>query len=132
LGEPSKEWKDIFETAVEAFKNGLKVLRPGITVEELDKALATPVKEAGYLQRTPNFHGIGLAIEEPFSSIPAMPEYHPKSDRKLAPNMVLELEPSVVSKDFKRGVTIGSPVLVTDSGCRLLSKKWKPEVIIIP
>ena len=131
LGKPSKEWMNIFEVAIESVNNGLKVLKPGITVGELNEALASPVKKAGYLQRTPNFHGIGLAIEEPFSVFPCQPEYKAKLDLKIKSGMVLEFEPPVISPDFKRGTTLGCPVLVTDTGYRLLSKKWKPEVKII-
>jgi Xaa-Pro aminopeptidase len=131
LGEPSKEWMDIFKVAIESVSNGLNALKPGITVGELNEALASPIKKAGYVQQTPNFHGLGLAIEEPFSGFPAQPEYQPKSDRRIEPGMVLEFEPPVISQDFKRGTTLGSPVLVTDKGYRLLSKNWKPEVKII-
>lgn len=131
VGEPSKEWMDIFNVAIEAVNCGLKVLKPGITVGELNEAIASPVNKAGYRQRTPNFHGLGLAIEEPFSAFPAQPTYQPNLARKIEPGMVLEFEPPVISQDFKRGTTLGSPVLVTDTGNRLLSKTWKPEVKII-
>jgi len=131
LGKPSQEWMDIYNVAAEAVHSALKVLKPGITVGELNEAFLTPIQKAGYQQRTPNFHGIGLAIEEPFSGFPGQPEYQPKSDRILEPNVVLEFEPSVISQDFKRGTTLGSPVLITDTGYRFLSKGWKPEVKII-
>jgi Xaa-Pro aminopeptidase len=100
-------------------------------VGELNDAFLPPVNKAGYKQRTPNFHGIGLAIEEPFSGFPGQPEYRAKRDRVIESNTVLGFEPPVISQDFKRGTTIGSPILVTDSGYRFLSRDWKPEVKII-
>jgi Xaa-Pro aminopeptidase len=48
----------------------------------------------------------------------------------MQPGMVVEFEPHVVRRDFKKGAGLGSPVLVTETGCRLLSKDWKPEVRI--
>ena len=131
LGKPSKEWMDIYNVAADAVHSALKVLKPGITVGELNDAFLPPIEKASYRQRTPNFHGLGLAIEEPFSGFPGQPEYQPNLARIIEPGMVLEFEPPVISQDFKRGTTIGCPVLVTDTGYRLLSKNWKPEVKII-
>lgn len=91
LGEPSKEWMDIFNVAIESVNNALNTLKPGITVGELNEAFLPPIQKAGYRQRTPNFHGLGLAIEEPFSGFPGQPEYQPKSDRIIKPGMVLDL-----------------------------------------
>jgi len=121
----------IFNVVIESVNNALSALKPGMTVGELNEAFLPPIQKAGFIQRTPNFHGIGLAIEEPFSGFPGQPDYKAKSDRKLEPGMVLEFEPPVISQDFKKGTTLGSPVLVTDTGYRLLSKDWKPEVKII-
>lgn len=131
LGKPSQEWMDIYNTAIDSVNSALKVLKPGITVGELNDAFLPPINKAGHRQRTPNFHGIGMAIEEPFSGFPSQPEYRAKRDRLIEPNMVLEFEPPVISPDFKRGTTLGSPILVTDTGYRFLSKNWKPEVKII-
>ena len=131
LGEPDKEWQEVFNILTESFTNGFNTLKPGITVGELHEALSAPVKKAGYLHRSPTFHGLGLAIEEPFGVFVAQPDYQPNLARIIEPGMVLELEPPAIRPDFKKGATIGSPVLVTDTGCRLLSKNWKPEVKII-
>ena len=60
----------------------------------------------------------------------AQPDYQPDLSRVIKPGMVIELEPPVISRDFKKGTTLGCPVLVTDTGCRLLSSNWKPEVKI--
>jgi len=130
LGKPDKEWMEIFHIATEAFNNGLNVLGPGITTGELYQAILSPIKEAGYTSTNPNFHGLGLGLEEPVSIFPAQTEYKPDTSLKMRSGMVVEFEPHVVRPDFKKGATLGSPVLVTDTGCRLLSKNWKPEVKI--
>jgi len=131
VGEPSKEWAELYRIAAGACDEALKILRPGVTVGQLQEAFAQTVQKAGYRQRTPNFHGLGLAIEEPFSVFPGQPEYKPKLDRVIQANMVIEFEPPVIGQDFKRGTTIGGPILVTENGCRFLAKNWKPEVRII-
>ena len=131
LGKPDKEWMEIFRIAIEGFNRGLKILKPGITTGELYQAILSPIKEAGYKTTNPGFHGLGLALEDPVSIFPAQTEYKPDLSLKMQSGMVVEFEPHVVSPDFKKGTSLGCPVLVTDTGCRLLSKKWKPEVKII-
>ncbi|MDP2646359.1 MAG: hypothetical protein Q8P24_15585 [Desulfobacterales bacterium] len=43
--------------------------------------------------------------------------------------MVIEFEPKVMTPDRKKGVNLGCPVVVTETGCRVLNKTWKPEFI---
>ncbi|MFC1995340.1 M24 family metallopeptidase [Chloroflexota bacterium] len=131
VGEPDREWRDIFEMAVVCFSNGIRNLKPGITAGDLDKAFTTPIVEAGYIYTHPTFHGIGLKLEEPIGNFPAQPEYRPNPNFILQTGMVLEFEPQVVTSDVRKGLSLGIPVLITDTGCRLLSKTWKPEFKIV-
>ena len=131
LGKPSQEWQNIFNVAVESFNSLLSLLRPGISVGELIAAHIYPTAKAGYKRSNPGIHGLGLAIEEPYGDWPASPNYQPQTARIIKPGMVLEFEPSVYTTDGKMGISLGCPVLVTDTGCRLLSKNWRPEVKII-
>jgi Xaa-Pro aminopeptidase len=130
-GEPSKEWVKIFDVAVEAFNMGLKTLRPGITLGQLDEAFQGPIREAGYVIANPAFHGIGLTLEEPLGSYPRQTTYKPDTAFTFQTNMVLEFEPHPVTPDLKKSVHLGCPVLVTETGCRLLTKSWKPECKIL-
>lgn len=129
--EPSKEWQRIFDVALESFNNGLKTLRAGITVGEFDEAFLSPIREAGYTYMYPHFHGLGLALEEPIGSFPIQPAYKPNTSFRLEAGMVFEFEPHVVTPDGKKGLSLGCPVVVTETGCRLISKNWQPELKII-
>lgn len=131
VGEPKKEWKAIFSTAREAFDMGLDTLKPGITVDELDQAILSVIRKAGYIHRNPAFHGLGLSLEGPFGSFPVQSAFSPFASIRFEPGMILEIEPHVVIQDGKKGLTIGSPVLVTERGCKLISNTWKPELRII-
>ena len=131
VGEPDKEWRDIFNVAEESFHNGFKVLKPGITAGELDEAFLSTIKQSGYEPLNPAFHGLGLFLEMPMGFFKGQPAYKPDTSFIMEAGMVLELEPHVVSRDGKKGIHIGSPVLVTETGCRLLTKDWKPEFKII-
>jgi Xaa-Pro dipeptidase len=130
IGQPDQEWKEIFRVAAEAFNQGMKALKPGVTTGELYQAMLSPIREAGYASTNPAFHGLGLGLEDPVSLFPAQTGYKPDTSLRMEPGMVVEFEPHVVRRDFKKGASLGSPVLVTEIGCRLLSKSWKPEVRI--
>ncbi len=131
MGEPDREWQRIFDVALETFNAGYKVLRAGVTAGELDKALTTPIKEAGYHYTHPAFHALGLRLEEPIGSFPAQLEYKPNHDFVIQENLVMEIEPQVCTVDCKKGLSIGIPALVTGTGYRLLSQKWNPRFIVI-
>jgi Xaa-Pro aminopeptidase len=130
IGEPDKEWRDIFDVSVKSFHSGLKALRPGITSGELDEAFSAPISSSGFKVRNPAFHGLGLYLEMPMGTYPGQPEYKPDPSFVIQPNMVLEFEPHVESPDGKKGIHMGSPVLVTETGYRILTKGWNPEFII--
>lgn len=131
LGKPASEWLDIVNIARESFYSGLKTLKPGITVGELDKALLSPILEAGYTYSNPAFHGLGLTLEEPMGTFPMQPGYKSNTSFRFEPGMVIEFEPQVITSDHKKGLSIGCPVLVTETRCRLLSQNWKLELLEI-
>jgi len=120
IGPPDKEWERIFITTIESYNNGLKTLRPGITMGELHEAFLLPIKQAGYTEVIPSVHSLGLA---PIESI--------DPSRIIEPGMVLEFQPHVVTPDKRKGASLGSPVLVTETGGRLLTKNWRDECRII-
>ena len=131
LGEPDREWRKKEAVAQESFYTGLKVLRPGVMIGELDEAMLSVITKAGYTWRNPMFHGLGLSLEGPMGRFPVQKPFQPFLTIKMQPGQVIELEPHVVSPDGKSGLTIGCPVLVTATGCRPLSNTWKPEIKVI-
>lgn len=131
VGRPDKEWSRLFAVAEESFNSGFKALRPGITAGELDEAFLSPINKAGYSRENPAFHGLGLSLEDPIGSFPMQPSYRLDKTVILEEDMVLEFEPHVVSADFKKGVHLGCPVLVTQTGCRLLNRTWQPEFKVV-
>jgi Xaa-Pro aminopeptidase len=122
VGKPSKEWLDITKVDVMAYENGLKVLKPGVTLGELNKAFLSVIMDAGYVNERPGFHGLGLSTERPPGGGVAGAPCVPSDSFKMLPGMVLELEPHTMSKDRKYNATLGCPVLVTETGNRPLNK----------
>ncbi|MFC1964813.1 M24 family metallopeptidase [Chloroflexota bacterium] len=132
VGEPSKEWKEVYNAAAESFERGVEVLKPGLTIGELDEVFLTSIKNAGYVVLNPAFHCLGIGMEMPMGFYLAQQAtYTVPKDFIIEAGMVFEFEPHAVSPDFKRGIHIGVPVLVTDTGCRLLAKNWKPEFPVV-
>ena len=130
VGEPDKETREMADVATESFNSGLDILKPGITVGDLDDAFQAVINKAGYRSTNPPFHGLGLSLEMPMGTYPMQTMHKPPSTELIEAGMVIEFEPSVVTMDKKKGLTLGSPVLVTETGCRLLSKSWKPELLV--
>jgi Xaa-Pro aminopeptidase len=130
VGEVDEEWGAIFQVAAESFREGLRVLRSGVSVGELEDALLRPIKDAGFLFANPPFHGLGLALEPPIGSYPRV-GWHADRDETLKENMILEFEPHPVSSSGKRGASIGCPVLVTSNGCRVLPEWYTPTTLSV-
>ncbi len=125
------EWKDMAEVCKESYENGIKALRDGISVGELENRMIQPIQEAGYNRGTPLFHGIDYLISEPFSTFPLQPDEVTLNTFKIRAGMVLELEPHVATQDMRKGMQLGSELLVTRDGCAPLGRNWKPELMII-
>ncbi len=101
----------------------LERVKPGITVGELFEISTSEAKSLGYQEQylgPPGYkvtfigHGLGLELIEP-------PIVAKGREDPLVPGMTFALEPKMVFKEeFAAGIE--SVVLVTDSGCRLISK----------
>ena len=129
IGEPNKEWRKVFKTAEAAVAGGLKALKPGITIKDLAQALSAPINEAGLRTIRPTCHGLGLTSEEPLAVVMTGASCIPSDSFLIEENMVMEFEPHIITPDFKKGLTLGYPVLVTATGCRPLNKsKWEVKI----
>jgi Xaa-Pro dipeptidase len=101
----------------------LEAVKPGVRVSELFEISASVAKSLGYEEQylgPPGYkvtfigHGLGLELIEP-------PIIAKGWEDPLVPGMTFALEPKMVFKDeFAAGIE--SVVLVTDSGCRLISR----------
>jgi Xaa-Pro aminopeptidase len=132
VGKPDNEWQRIFDTCLRSYENGMKVLRPGITIKELNDAFVVPIEEQGYHCERPPFHGVGVGTAEPpWGSFPIQPNRRLRESYEIKANMVLEFEPQAVAPDSRRGIHLGTSVMVTETGCRQLSKSWRPEFRVI-
>ena len=105
LIESEKE-SEIFNIVLEAQKEAIKVIKPGIKASYVDKVARDVIEEYGYGE---NFihstgHGLGLEVHE-------NPAISKNSEFKLKKDMVITVEPGIYIKD-QFGIRIEDDILV--------------------
>jgi Xaa-Pro aminopeptidase len=116
IGEPSAEFRLVYEIVDEANEVAFERVRPGVTAEELDRAARDHIAAAGYgeafLHRTG--HGIGLDGHEP--------PYLVKGDATvLEEGMTFSIEPGIYLEG-RFGVRIEDIVLMSAHGAERLNR----------
>ena len=120
MGRASARQREVYGTVLAAQAAGLAAVRPGALCRDVDKAARDVITTAGF---GGNFghglgHCVGLAIHENPRLAPAAGE------ARLESGMVVTVEPGVYLAGWG-GVRIEDLVVVTDSGCRIISRTAK-------
>lgn len=115
LGKVAPRLRDIYRIVLEAQAAGIAAIRPGANVQDVDKAVRSVIKKAGYGQYFGHGtgHGIGLDIHE-------LPALSSKATGQLKPGQIVTVEPGIYLPGLG-GVRIEDDVLVTPTGARLLT-----------
>jgi Xaa-Pro aminopeptidase len=124
VGRPSAEARQLYESVLEAQEVAIAAVRPGVTAAAVDEA-ARAVLRKRKLDRFfthSTGHGLGLEIHE-------APRLAAGQAQKLEPGMVITIEPGAYVSG-KWGVRIEDVVVVTASGCEVLTPGNKELVII--
>lgn len=115
--------EEILNIILEAQKQAIKVIKPGIKVCDVDDAARTVIKDYGYEN---NFihstgHGVGLEVQE-------KPSISFRDDTILEKNMVITIEPGIYFEG-KWGVRVEDMVIVKNRA-KKISKL--PSIIDLP
>jgi len=124
VGRPSGEARGLYQAVLEAQQAAISVVRPGVTAAEVDGAARRVLRKrklARYFTHSTG-HGLGLEIHE-------LPRLAAGRTQKLEPGMVITIEPGAYVAG-KWGVRIEDVVVVTSSGCEVLTPTDKKLVII--
>jgi Xaa-Pro aminopeptidase len=124
VGQPSAEARQLYEAVLEAQQAGIAAVRPGATAAEVDGAARRVLRQrklARYFTHSTG-HGLGLEIHE-------APRLAAGQTQTLEPGMVITIEPGAYVPG-KWGVRIEDVVVVTSSGCAVLTPSDKELVII--
>ncbi len=116
LGEPHPDTVRIYEVVKEAQHAAIQAIRPGVEAREVDRAARDVIESAdfGRFFGHGTGHGIGLEVHE-------APWISPRAVDVLEPGMVFTVEPGIYVPGMG-GVRLEDDVVVTESGCRLLSR----------
>jgi Xaa-Pro aminopeptidase len=120
IGPPSREARRVYDAVRDAHAAAVAAVRPGIDASAVDAAARELLRDRGLGEAFGHGtgHGLGLDVhEEPRIGTPRadMPPV------ALAAGMVFTVEPGAYLPGFG-GVRIEDDVLVTDSGCELLTR----------
>jgi Xaa-Pro aminopeptidase len=118
IGKPTEEFKKIYAIVDKSQKAGVKAVKAGVSTNAVDKVCRDIIAAEGYgstfIHGTG--HGLGLDIHEP----PRL-NTNPAQDMPLQPGMAVTVEPGIYLLG-KFGVRIEDTVLVTKTGCEILTK----------
>ena len=124
MGHPSAEEQQGYQAVLEAQEAALAAVKPGVTIGEVDGAarkLLQQRKLHKFFTHSTG-HGLGLEIHE-------APRVAAGQSEPLVPGMVITVEPGVYLPG-KFGIRIEDTVVVTETGCEILTPCSKELTII--
>lgn len=124
VGRPSDAARELYESVLEAQLAAIAAVGPGVSCAEVDGAARRVLRRrklARYFTHSTG-HGLGLEIHE-------APRLATAQAQKLEPGMVVTIEPGAYIPG-KWGVRIEDVVVVTSSGCEVLTPSDKELVVI--
>ncbi len=119
VGEPSAEQRRLLDVVTAAQAAGVAAVSGGVAVKAVDAACRDVIDAAGWGDRFVHGtgHGVGLDIHED-------PRVAGTATATLEPGHVVTVEPGVYLPGHG-GVRIEDTVVVTESGCRTLTRAPK-------
>lgn len=117
-GKPSARNEDMRGAIAEASAVALRVIRPGVTGSDVDKAVRSVMDSHGFSRafKHATGHGVGFAA----ANGNGRPRIHPLSPDVLEPGMTFNIEPAAYFDGYG-GMRHCDVVAVTDDGARILT-----------
>ncbi|MER0123500.1 Xaa-Pro peptidase family protein [Streptococcus sp. ZJ93] len=124
IGSVSDEEAEIYQTVLEANQALITAAKAGMEYREFDGVPRRVIEAAGY---GPYFthgigHGMGLDVHE-------IPYFRQTATDKIQAGMVLTDEPGIYLEG-KYGVRIEDDLLITETGCKILTLAPKELIVI--
>jgi Xaa-Pro aminopeptidase len=125
VGEASERARSIYEAVLAANERAIEGVHAGMTGVEADALARTVIANAGFAEAFGHGlgHGIGLEVHE-------APGLSPLSKDTLETGMVATIEPGVYFAGFG-GARIEDDVIITDTGCEVITAFPKKELICV-
>src|SRR5687768_14156269 len=116
VGRVSPKMKQIYKVVFDAQLAAIKFLRPGVTTTQADRVARDVIDAAGFAKEFG--HGLGHGIGRDIHELPTLRKTG--GEEELRPGMIVTVEPGIYLPG-EGGVRIEDDVLITHSGCELLS-----------
>lgn len=115
VGRVSTELKRMYQATLDAQLAAVAAVRPGISASAVDAAARSVLRKHGLAKEFVHStgHGLGLEIHE-------APRLGKTGKTKLEPGMTITIEPGVY-REGVGGIRIEDTVLVTETGCEILT-----------
>lgn len=113
-GKFSARQREIYNIVLKAQEAGIRAVKPGATLRDVHRAASNVIRKAGYARyfQHGTSHWLGLETHD---------TQQISLNTELKPGMVLTVEPGIYIAAEEIGVRIEDDVLVTKTGCRVLS-----------
>jgi len=119
VGRADAKYKKAYKAVLEAQLAAIDAIRAGVTTSAVDRAARQTLKKHGldreFVHSTG--HGLGLEIHE-------LPRIGSKDKTRLEAGMAITVEPGIYIEGWA-GIRIEDTVLVTDTGCEILTPTTK-------
>jgi len=124
IGEgPTPEWRKMHDAAMEAFEVLSKVIKDGATTTEAEEA-AEIIHKRGYSTYDDLVHGVN---QYPPIFQTKTRKRHESRELVFRENMVIVIQPNLITYDEKMGLQFGETLVVTKNGCESLNvfpREW--------
>ncbi|MGH7870751.1 MAG: M24 family metallopeptidase [Candidatus Binatia bacterium] len=124
IGEgPTPEWQKLHDAAVEAFKILSDVIKDGATTTEAEEA-AEIIHRRGYSTYDDLVHGVN---QYPPIFQTKTRKRHDSKEIVFRENMVIVIQPNLITYDEKMGLQFGETLVVKKNGCESLNaypRQW--------
>jgi Xaa-Pro aminopeptidase len=124
LGEgPTPEWKQMHDAALEAFETLARTIKDGTTTTEAEEA-AEIIHTRGYSIYDDLIHGVN---QYPPIFQTKTTRRHDMKEMVFRENMVIVIQPNLMTQDQKMGLQFGETLVVTKKGCESLNsypRQW--------
>jgi Xaa-Pro aminopeptidase len=126
-GKFTKAQAEVYNIVLKAQEEVIKIIKPGITMKDMDVEAKEVITQAGYGKfiRHGVTHPVGIDVHDIWAS------------DTLRAGMVMTVEPGIyipadadsIAADFRGfGIRIEDDVLVTESGCEVMTKNVPEEI----
>jgi Xaa-Pro dipeptidase len=124
LGEgPTPEWRKMHDAAVEGFDALARTIKDGATTTEAENA-AEIIHTRGYSIYDDLVHGVN---QYPPIFQTKTTRRHDMKEMVFRENMVIVIQPNLITQDQKMGLQFGETLVVTKKGCESLNgypREW--------